>query len=52
LPVSAIVLALGSLSVRAIVAVLVPVLLGVKRAEIVQLCSKDSVRPEHASAVI
>jgi hypothetical protein len=52
LPVSVIVLAVDSLSDSAIVAVLAPVVLGVNCAEIVQLCSNASVRPEQPSAMI
>jgi hypothetical protein len=51
-PDRAIVLAVGSLSLRPIVADRVPAVVGVKRAVIVQLCSNASVRPAHASAVI
>ena len=42
----------GSLSANVIVVALSPVVVGVKRAVIVQVCLKASVRPEHASATI
>src|SRR5437660_895824 len=52
LPESAIDAAVGSLSTRSIAAARGPVVDGVKRVVIVQLCSNASLLPEQASAVI